>query len=98
MQQVLDFLKGPQGPIAVVAFIVLLGLLVSIKYLVRAGGPGVSRSRSAAASRSSGAAKKHDGPAPSAKTRDAGPSSAAAADDDDDDDGGKAVRRTRRYA
>ncbi len=98
MQQVLDFLKGPQGPIAVVALVILLGFLVSIKYLIRAGGPGVSRSRSAAASRSSGAAKKHDGPAPSARTGAAGQSSAAAADDDDDDDGSKAVRRTRRYA
>ncbi|KAG2491141.1 hypothetical protein HYH03_010583 [Edaphochlamys debaryana] len=90
LDQALEFLSGPNGALAVAAFVFFLGLLVAVKYLVRAGGPGQRKSKVAASASASRA------PASSAAAKGAGAKSDDA-DSDEDGDGG-VRRRARRYA
>ncbi|GIL93874.1 hypothetical protein Vretimale_104 [Volvox reticuliferus] len=88
VQEIQDFLAGPQGAIAIAALVLALGLIVIAKYLLRAGGIGTPKRV---------AAKRKQSQTPTvASTKVSVSSTEAAGQIVDDDDGGKLTRRTRR--
>lgn len=59
LQALLKFLQGPEGALAVTFALMLFGTFVSLRYILRVGGFGTSRSRAAAkAAKQQGSAAK----------------------------------------